>query len=364
VPFSYDWAGRLEEIGGYVDSIVYNGNDAPTFVSYANGVSTTYDLDARNRIQSLQATNPITVETVFDLAYTFTRSGNVSSVTDATNTVGAPIKCRYGYDAASQLVQVDALVPPATGTPELFVRYAYDGVGNRISEFRTGWANPMPYSYQPGNFLQFTTRGSSAYSWGLYGQLTGKTDGTTSTVYNYDPRRLMSQVIVDGVAVESYEYDALGRRIMSSDDTSRALTFYSGNDIVYEVRETETLQGEPPVPVQTTTTTCYIVLGGKYLAKVSKENGGVPEKQYLHTDVLGSVRAMTDATGQVIGRFDYEPFGLLTGSTGSAADAERYTGKPHDATTGLYYFGARYYDPEAGRFTTSDPVTAGEIMTQ
>jgi RHS repeat-associated protein len=32
-----------------------------------------------------------------------------------------------------------------------------------------------------------------------------------------------------------------------------------------------------------------------------------------------------------------------------------YTGKKRDSATGLYYFGARYYDPEVGRFITEDP---------
>ncbi len=32
-----------------------------------------------------------------------------------------------------------------------------------------------------------------------------------------------------------------------------------------------------------------------------------------------------------------------------------YTGKEKDAT-GLYYYGARYYDPALGRFTTPDSI--------
>ncbi len=35
----------------------------------------------------------------------------------------------------------------------------------------------------------------------------------------------------------------------------------------------------------------------------------------------------------------------------------RYTGKPYDANTNLYYYGQRYYDPMSGRFTQPDPVS-------
>ncbi|MCP4486710.1 MAG: RHS repeat-associated core domain-containing protein [Gammaproteobacteria bacterium] len=38
------------------------------------------------------------------------------------------------------------------------------------------------------------------------------------------------------------------------------------------------------------------------------------------------------------------------------ANAVSYTGKKHDDTTGLTYFGARYYDPEVGRFMGMDAV--------
>lgn len=37
----------------------------------------------------------------------------------------------------------------------------------------------------------------------------------------------------------------------------------------------------------------------------------------------------------------------------------RATGKPCDEGTGLYYFGARCYDPEVGRFTSPDPARDG-----
>ena len=37
-----------------------------------------------------------------------------------------------------------------------------------------------------------------------------------------------------------------------------------------------------------------------------------------------------------------------------------YTGKKEDDGTGLKYFGARFYDPEVGRFINQDPLRSGE----
>lgn len=51
----------------------------------------------------------------------------------------------------------------------------------------------------------------------------------------------------------------------------------------------------------------------------------------------------------------YVPYGPSFGATGS--EVFQYTGKPLDSATGLYYEGARYYDPSIGRFVTQDSVT-------
>ncbi|QPJ66754.1 MAG: RHS repeat-associated core domain-containing protein [Candidatus Nitrohelix vancouverensis] len=46
-----------------------------------------------------------------------------------------------------------------------------------------------------------------------------------------------------------------------------------------------------------------------------------------------------------------------TRSTGTAhRNRLKYTGRENDYATGLYYYRARYYDPEVGRFLTEDPM--------
>lgn len=76
---------------------------------------------------------------------------------------------------------------------------------------------------------------------------------------------------------------------------------------------------------------------------------------FYHTDGLGSVVAATGATGTVLWRKSYTPYGAQIGSS-HRAEPLSYTGKPHDNITGLTYFGARYFDPEVGRFISVDPV--------
>jgi RHS repeat-associated protein len=80
---------------------------------------------------------------------------------------------------------------------------------------------------------------------------------------------------------------------------------------------------------------------------------------YYITDHLGSTRAVVDDGGNVLETFDYYPFGLLMPkrNTAGANTIEKFTGKERDTegNLNLDYFGARYYDPALGRWTSVDP---------
>jgi len=77
---------------------------------------------------------------------------------------------------------------------------------------------------------------------------------------------------------------------------------------------------------------------------------------YYHLDAIGSVRAITDVSGQVVERHDYLPFGESPPGEPAGQDPRRMASKERDSDTGLDYFGGRYYASGSGRFTTVDPV--------
>src|SRR5208283_561809 len=52
----------------------------------------------------------------------------------------------------------------------------------------------------------------------------------------------------------------------------------------------------------------------------------------------------------------YDSFGKLTASTGAITNPVQYTGRESDTETGLYFYRARYYDPNSGRFLGEDPI--------
>ncbi len=60
---------------------------------------------------------------------------------------------------------------------------------------------------------------------------------------------------------------------------------------------------------------------------------------------------MTKQDGTVDSTISYNAWGQVTGSSGNGTDS-MFTDKMQDPGTGLYYLGARFYDPEVGRFLT------------
>ncbi|MBU1018069.1 hypothetical protein KKA33_03505 [Patescibacteria group bacterium] len=95
----------------------------------------------------------------------------------------------------------------------------------------------------------------------------------------------------------------------------------------------------------------------------SAHAAGVQEEEkvyYYLQDHLGGVDVVTDENGDVVQRKDYLPFGSERLAMGSSDEDYGFTGKELDEETGLYYYGARYYDPEIGRFVSLDPLVLGE----
>ncbi|MCK5543535.1 MAG: RHS repeat-associated core domain-containing protein, partial [Desulfobacterales bacterium] len=75
---------------------------------------------------------------------------------------------------------------------------------------------------------------------------------------------------------------------------------------------------------------------------------------FYHADHLGGSSRITNTSGTEVSRIGYLPYGSDAYSSGSGDEpVYKFTGKEQDAT-GLYYYGARYYDPALGRFISPD----------
>ena len=69
---------------------------------------------------------------------------------------------------------------------------------------------------------------------------------------------------------------------------------------------------------------------------------------WYHVDLIGSVRALTDRVGNLIGQYEYDVFGVPL-LVGVPHNPIRYAGRKVDAALGSYDSRGRQYDPILGR---------------
>ena len=78
------------------------------------------------------------------------------------------------------------------------------------------------------------------------------------------------------------------------------------------------------------------------------------QKSYYVYDGHGSVRALTDGSGNVTDTYDYDAFGNVTHQTGATPNEFLFAGEQYDSNLHLYYNRARYLNTTTGRFWSMD----------
>ena len=86
--------------------------------------------------------------------------------------------------------------------------------------------------------------------------------------------------------------------------------------------------------------------------------GGGPTivRRWLVQDHLGNATLVVSSGGTSVDRRLFDPYGLVLQEESTEATPRLFTGKRYQGAAGLYDFGARWYDPEAGRFASIDPI--------
>ncbi len=167
------------------------------------------------------------------------------------------------------------------------------------------------------------------------------TPSSEDVVFAYDAADRMVQAYkgTASTLLGQYDYDYRGLRIRQRyGDRGDTDYVYDGNTIIEERN-----------PGTETDTVRYHY--GDRLISLETAAG----KQYYHHDALGSTVNLTDAGGDEQVSYVLDPWGHITGQTGTSVNRQIFTGQEHDEKTGLIYFGARYYDPDTARFMTQDP---------
>lgn len=223
-------------------------------------------------------------------------------------------------------------------------RFTYDALDNLRSWTLAGVKDYAQYTYDVNNRLASiqATGGATLHTMthDVQGNLRTK-DGTT---YHFDVGNRLRAVVAPNV-IETYRYDAHGRRVLAWTSLGNKLSMYaSSGQLAYQQLW----------PTAMNKAVDYYYLSGSLVATRSVPLGGGPATvAYQHTDALGSPVAVTDALGAVVERTDFDPYG---NPINKVMDGVGYTGHVMDARTELVYMQQRYYDSSIGRFLSVDAV--------
>jgi RHS repeat-associated protein len=345
--YSYTYFGKplTETHDGKVTQFEYEPNKALKKVSYPNGASLAYSYDDAGQLTKVvnkKAGDAVLSQ--FD--YTYDADGNRSSETEQQHgltTAPASVTTSYQYDALNQLTGFDETVAGETK----YTRYRYDGAHNREHEevrknSLTGEVvKEVSYLYGRSNQLLSETdqlsQKTTSYQYDKNGSLIAKSDGVTTTNYAYDSKGQLTEAKKDETTLGRYDYDYRGMRSRHLLSERGDIDYYYDGDRLIDEKS-----------------------GGARLAhyrglseQLSLEEGGGSE-QYFHYKALGTTTNLTSAAGEGAKAYRSSPWGEILAQEGSSVNRQVFTGQEIDERTGMVYFGARYYNPEKGRFPSPD----------
>jgi RHS repeat-associated protein len=365
IAFGYDQADRVVEVsypGGEVVSYTYDSAGNRTQITYPDGMVLDYAYDNLNRLTTIQNDGVALASYTYDLLsrvtqrnlqngthadYDYDDDGQLLGLANRTSTGSVISSFEYTYDSVGNRLTMTTLAGETqyvydeinrlisvTEPSGSTTHYQLDGAGNRISVDVDG----AVAAYTGNDLNQYTSVDRDTYQYDLNGNMTSKTTAEGVTTYTYDYEDQLIQVASPTETV-SYSYDPFGRR--NSKTTSIVTTeyVYSGLRVVLEKDGVGS------------TKATYI--HGRRIDEVLLMVRGGSNYYYSH-DVLGSVTDLTDSSQNVVESFAYDAYGIPS-QLSSVGNPYLYTGREFEEDTGLYYYRARDYSPDLGRFLQTDP---------
>jgi len=312
-------------------------------LNFPNGVVGSYSYDAANNMDWLT-----------DITFTDGVGGsNILSVSyPQHDKVGN--RMQRSEDGTTTSYSYDDLYRVTNATTGLSAEnFTYDDVGNRESGPTVKDTADVSYEHNAAN--QMLKGRKFSYDYDDQGNQTHRYLNATKTKYwqyhwTVENQLQQAQLIKNGQTIRTVnvKYDAFGRRI-EKQVTQNAITtttsyIYDGEDIVLQLENDGT----------DTIITHYLHGPGIDEPLAQSTNG---QTYCYHADGLGSIVAMTNSSKNIVQRYSYDTYGMLTGILNhELTNSYTYTGREWDRELGLYYYRARYYDPMEGRFIGKDPI--------
>jgi len=330
--------------GWFIPDVTYSGDSLSASTTYYWKIRFWDDDDAQGLwstdISTFSVVEPPVVpifrENAQNLTYVYDSVGNITQITDASDTDTAAT-IEYEYDDLYRLTSASTIV--ASTTP--YTRsYTYGSMGNILTKSDVG-----SYTYGETNYANphaATAIAGVTYSYDANGNLVSTTDGDVYT-WNYRNQLVESET---ASATTTYAYDHTGSRVLKS--TGSATTTYPSS--LYETTGTSTKK--------------HIYANNTLVATIDSDTPA-PQTYYVYSNHLGSTNVVLGEDGYINQLLDYYPYGdtRIENQYDTHNQTNRYTGHEFDEETELSYMGSRYQDGSLGKFTSQDKANLDLGMT-
>lgn len=305
-----------------------DASDGETRLTYGNGLQTVVSYNALGQAEAIRT------QKVLDLVYHYDSQGQLTGL-DLNGRAQ-----RFAYDPVGRLLEADTVVGA--------YRYQYDAVGNRTEQTHQpaqAAAEQTVYHYakagQGNRLLRVHKTGDAATAYRY--NASGSPEQVGELRYEYNSAQRPIKVYQDKRLLAEYAYNGFGERIKKvvHSPTGKQVTYYLYDDR----RLTAEADGQGRITAQ------YLYVDGQPVIKLEGQLAYA-----IHSDHLGTPRAMTAGDGQLVWAADYSPFGAARIHSATISLNLRFPGQYADTETGTYYNYFRDYDPDTGRYQTSDPI--------
>lgn len=306
-------------------------------------LSTRFGYDKLGRKTSQDTARPNAHEPVLRKEWQYDRAGELARKTDSRHG-----ETRYFYDPLGRIVNTINSAQHET--------FQWDAAANLVDSTLT-----------PGyvKYNRVTTFEDKRYEYDIHGRMESKRIGKhTEQRFRYDGEHQLREVetVRNGVRqVVWFDYDALGRRIGKHDAFGQTQFLWDGFTVMLERRG------------QSVATYVYEPGSHSLLSRIDSDHTNTATSSnatlFFHNEVSGTPEELRNQAGETAWTARYYSWGntlseeWFAGQTESSANPAsplpqnfRGDGQYVDRETGLFYNTFRYFDPDIGRFTTSDPI--------
>ena len=357
IEYTYDEAGWLKTVTGFIDVIKYNARGQKTYVAHSNQVNSTFEYydqpgDTKKNflIKSKSTTGPVSQPdpdgVLQDLTYFYDNVGSIIGITDGkftgTRDFGHSLNASW-YDDLNRLKKAAGTFA-GNNQGQTTETYSYDALGNILNkagityEYCSHPIQPAPLQHCSGplhpSAVARTFDPNTSTEKIYHYDANGNTKDGNGRVFTWTPDDRVAYIVKDSNTT-TMDYDYTGDRLKKTGPLG--LTLYPFTD--YEI-------GTDGVAMK------YIQLGSEILA--AKKSTG--EKLFYHNDHLGGINVISSSDGNKRTQLtEYDPWGRISRDEGSGDPRKRFTGQEYDPEIDLYYYVGRYYDQNLAKFVSPDP---------